>query len=100
MIAETSDAISDAMAEEAYRQLERRRLDAILHETDRLLWLLEGMNLDSLKTISEGVAMAVQAACIAASGHDHWSLRQHTQDALDDVLEAQEALLRRHCAGP
>ena len=96
MIDHTSDRIEKL--ETAVRRENRRRyaFHRMLQGTDRVLWRLEEMNRDGVKTISPRVRAEIRSLAASMPSHLREPLRDagHVQDILDSLFEVQERLFR------
>src|SRR5260370_40600794 len=84
--------------ETAVRRENRRRyaFSRMLEATDRVLWCLEEMNRDGVKTVSPKVRAEIRKFGATMPGHVREALRDtgQVQDMLDSLFEAQERLFR------
>src|SRR5438094_7570740 len=96
MIDHTSTRIEQQ--ETALRRQNRRRyaFQRMLEATDRVLWQLEEMNRDGVKTVPAPLRDQLRGVCGAMPGHIRAPLRDEgpVQDALDSLFEVQERLFR------
>jgi hypothetical protein len=96
MIDHTSTRIEQQ--ETALRRQNRRRyaFQRMLEATDRVLWQLEEMNRDGVKTVPAPVRTELREAVELMPEHVRESLKDsgHVQDALDSLFEIQERLFR------
>src|SRR2546421_6358793 len=96
MIDNTSSRIEQQVS--ALRRANRRRyaFQRMLQATDRVLWRLEEMNRDGVKTVPRRVRAELRAVAGAMPDHVREALRDsgHVQDTLDSVFEVQERLFR------
>jgi hypothetical protein len=96
MIDHTSDRIEKL--ESAVRRENRRRYAfyRMLQATDRVLWRLEEMNRDGVKTVSPTARAEIRKVGATMPGHVREALRDtgHVQDMLDSLFEVQERLFR------
>lgn len=96
MIDHTSDRIEKL--ETAVRRQNRRRYAfyRMLQATDRVLWRLEEMNRDGVKTVSPKVRAEVRKVGATMPSHVREALRDtgQVQDMLDSLFEVQERLFR------
>jgi hypothetical protein len=96
MIDHTSSRIEQQ--ESALRRQNRRRyaFQRMLEATDRLLWRLEEMNRDGIKTVPAPVRTELREAVELMPDHVREPLRDtgHVQDTLDSLFEVQERLFR------
>ena len=84
--------------ETALRRQNRRRyaFQRMLDATDRVLWQLEEMNRDGVKTVPGAVRTELKEAVELMPDHVRQPLRDsgHVQDTLDSLFEIQERLFR------
>jgi len=68
----------------------------MLHATDRVLWQLEEMNRDGVKTVPKPVRAQIRGVVEAMPSHVREPLRDSVgvQDMLDSLFEIQERLFR------
>ena len=96
MIDHTSSRIEQQEA--ALRRQNRRRyaFQRMLEATDRVLWRLEEMNRDGVKTVSGAVRAELREAVETMPRHIREPLRDGgpVQDTLDSLIEVQERLFR------
>jgi hypothetical protein len=96
MIDHTSSRIEQQ--ESALRRLNRRRyaFQRMLEATDRVLWQLEEMNRDGVKTVPAQVRAELRVVVEQMPGHIREPLREDgpVQDTLDSLFEVQERLFR------
>lgn len=96
MIDHTSSRIQQQQA--ALRRFNRRRyaFHRLLEATDRLLWRLEELNRDGVKTLPARVRVEVREAADAMPAHMREPLRDtgSVQDTLDSLFDVQERLFR------
>ncbi|HEY1419460.1 MAG TPA: hypothetical protein VGG90_01985 [Candidatus Dormibacteraeota bacterium] len=96
MIDRTSGRIEKQ--ESALRRQNRRRyaFQRMLEATDRVLWRLEEMNRDGVKTVPVGVRAEIRELAENMPSHVREALRDtgHVQDTLDSLFEVQERLFR------
>ena len=96
MIDHTSSRIEQQ--ESALRRHNRRRyaFQRMLEATDRVLWQLEEMNRDGVKTVPAPLRAQLRVVVGRMPGHIREPLREDgpVQDALDSVFEVQERLFR------
>jgi hypothetical protein len=96
MIDHTSTRIEQQ--ETALRRQNRRRyaFQHMLDATDRILWQLEEMNRDGVKTVPGPVRAELRDAAELMPHHVREPLRDcgAVQDTLDSVFEVQERLFR------
>jgi hypothetical protein len=96
MIDRTSSRIEQQ--ETALRRHNRRRyaFQRMLEATDRVLWRLEEMNRDGVKTVPGRVRAELREAVETMPHHVREPLRDggHVQDTLDSLFEVQERLFR------
>jgi hypothetical protein len=96
MIDHTSNRIEQHQL--ALRRENRRRYAFLrmLQATDRVLWRLEEMNRDGVKTVSKRVRAELRELVVSMPDHVGEPLRDsgHVQDTLDSVFEVQERLFR------
>lgn len=96
MIDRTSNHIEEAGR--AVRRSNRRRyaFHRMLQATDRVLWRLEEMNRDGVKSVPAPVRAELRTVAGAMPDHVREPLRDtgKVQDTLDSVFEVQERLLR------
>jgi len=96
MIDHTSTRIEQQVA--ALRRQNRRRyaFQRMLKATDRVLWHLEEMNRDGVKTVPAPVRTQLRELVGTMPNHIREPLRDSTQvqDMLDSVFEVQERLFR------
>src|SRR2546428_11072851 len=94
MIDHTSTRIEQQ--ETALRRQNRRRyaFQRMLDATDRVLWRLEEMNRDGVKTVPALVRAEIREAVETMPNHIREPLRDggHVQDTLDSLFEVQERL--------
>jgi hypothetical protein len=96
MIDHTSTRIEQQ--ETALKRQNRRRyaFHRMLEATDRVLWQLEEMNRDGVKTVPAPLRAELRDVVGAMPNHIKEPLRSegHVQDALDSLFEIQERLFR------
>lgn len=96
MIDRTSSRIQQQQA--ALRRHNRRRyaFQRLLETTDRLLWRLEEMNRDGVKTVPARVRAQLREAVDSMPAHVGRPLRDtgKVQDTLDSLFDVQERLFR------
>ena len=96
MIDQTSNRIEKQ--ETALRRQNRRRyaFQRMLEATDRVLWRLEEMNRDGVKTIPAPVQAEIREVAENMPRHVREVLREggRVQDTLDSLFEVQERLFR------
>ena len=96
MIDRTNSRIAKHQA--ALRRENRRRyaFQRMLDATDRLLWRLEEMNRDGVKTVPRPVRAKIRQVVGTMPDHVSESLRDtgQVQDTLDSLFEVQEQLFR------
>jgi hypothetical protein len=96
MIDNTSSSIEHQVS--ALRRTNRRRyaFQRMLQATDRLLWRLEEMNRDGVKTVPRRVRAELRAVAATMPNQIREPLRDtgHVQDTLDSLFEVQERLFR------
>ena len=96
MIDHTSSRIEQQ--ETALRRQNKRRyaFQRMLEATDRVLWQLEEMNRDGVKTVPGPLRAELRGVVGLMPGHIREPLRDEgpVQDALDSVFEVQERLFR------
>jgi hypothetical protein len=96
MIDHTSSRIEQQ--ESALRRQNRRRyaFQRMLQATDRVLWQLEEMNRDGVKTVPAPLREELRGVVELMPGHIREPLREEgpVQDALDSLFEVQERLFR------
>ena len=96
MIDNTSSRIEQQVS--ALRRTNRRRyaFQRMLQATDRLLWRLEEMNRDGVKTVPRRVRAELRGVVAAMPNQIREALRDtgHVQDTLDSLFEVQERLFR------
>ena len=96
MIDQTSNRIEQR--ELALRRENRRRyaFQRMLEATDRVLWRLEEMNRDGVKTVPKRVRLELREVVGSMPQNVREPLRDsgHVQDTLDSVFEVQERLFR------
>lgn len=96
MIDSTSNRIEQHLR--ALRRENRRRyaFQRMLEATDRVLWRLEEMNRDGIKTVPKRVRAEIREVAEAMPDQVAEPLREsgQVQDALDHVFEVQERLFR------
>jgi hypothetical protein len=82
----------------ALRRQNRRRyaFQRMLEATDRVLWQLEEMNRDGVKTVPAPLRAELRGVVGAMPGHIREPLRDEgpVQDTLDSLFEVQERLFR------
>jgi len=96
MIDQTSTHI-EKLENQLRRQNKRRyAFQRMLEATDRVLWRLEEMNRDGVKTIPERVRVELREAVGAMPVTIRQTLRDggHVQETLDSLFEVQEKLFR------
>ncbi|MDQ6772409.1 MAG: hypothetical protein M3024_05385 [Candidatus Dormibacteraeota bacterium] len=96
MIDETNVAIGH-LEEQIRRDNDRRyAFYRMLHTTDRVLWRLEEMNRDGVKTIPDLLRSTIREQLEELPTGCRESFRDsgHVQDTLDSVFEIQECLFR------
>src|SRR6266566_2296458 len=96
MIDRTSSRIEQQQS--ALRRENRRRyaFQRMLEATDRVLWRLEEMNRDGVKTVPKRVRAQIRAVAGTMPSHVREPLRDggQVQDTLDSLFEVQERLFR------
>jgi hypothetical protein len=96
MIDHTSTRIEQQ--ETALRRQNRRRyaFQRMLEATDRVLWQLEEMNRDGVKTVPAPLRAELHDVVQAMPGHIREPMRPdgHVQDTLDCLFEVQERLFK------
>ena len=96
MIDHTSTRIEQQ--ETALRRQNRRRyaFQRMLEATDRVLWRLEEMNRDGVKTVPAPVRAELREVVETMPNHIREPLRDcgHVQDTLDSLFDVQERLFR------
>jgi hypothetical protein len=96
MIDHTSTRIEQQ--ETALRRQNRRRyaFQRMLEATDRVLWQLEEMNRDGVKTVPAPLRAELRDVVDAMPGQIREPLREdgHVQDTLDSLFEVQERLFK------
>ena len=96
MIDHTSSRIEQQ--ETALRRQNRRRyaFQRMLEATDRVLWQLEEMNRDGVKTVPAPLRAKLRDVVHAMPGHIREPMREdgHVQDTLDCLFEVQERLFK------
>ena len=96
MIDNTSSRIEQQVS--ALRRTNRRRyaFQRMLQATDRLLWRLEEMNRDGVKTVPRRVRAELRGVVDTMPNQIREPLRDtgHVQDTLDSLFEVQERLFR------
>lgn len=96
MIDQTSSRIEKQ--ETALRRQNRRRyaFQRMLEATDRVLWRLEEMNRDGVKTVPAPVRAELREVVEGMPNHIREPLRDggQVQDTLDSLFEIQERLFR------
>jgi hypothetical protein len=96
MIDHTSSRIEQQ--ETALRRQNRRRyaFQRMLEATDRVLWQLEEMNRDGVKTVPAPLRAEIRVLVEAMPRHIREPLPEdgHIQDALDNLFEVQERLFK------
>ena len=84
--------------QEALRRENRRRyaFQRMLEATDRLLWRLEELNRDGVKTVPAALRVSLRKVVGTMPDHVSESLRDtgQVQDTLDSLFEVQEQLFR------
>jgi len=80
------------------RRENRRRyaFQRMLRATDRVLWRLEEMNRDGVRTVPKRVRVEIREVVRTMPDHVAEPLRDsgHVQDTLDSLFEVQERLFR------
>jgi hypothetical protein len=96
MIDQTSSRIE--RQESSLRRQNRRRyaFQRMLEATDRVLWRLEEMNRDGVKTVPGRVRAEIREVAGNMPSHVREPLRDggHVQDTLDSLFEVQERLFK------
>jgi len=96
MIDQTSSRIEQQ--ETSLRRQMRRRyaFQRMLEATDRVLWRLEEMNRDGVKTVPAPLRAELRGVAETMPNHVREPLRDagQVQDALDSLFEVQERLFR------
>src|SRR5690349_21376563 len=96
MIDHTSNRIEEQR--KALRRANRRRyrFQRMLQATDRVLWRLEEMNRDGVKTVPKPVRAELREVVATMPNQIGEPLRDcaQVQDTLDSVFEVQERLFR------
>jgi len=96
MIDETNLAIEE-LEEEIRRENERRyAFYRMLSATDRVLWRLEELNRDGVKTIPDDMRLRMRQSLTELPSACLEALRdsEHVQEVLDSIFEVQERLFR------
>ncbi len=96
MIDQTNVTI-DEMKEEIRRENDRRyAFYRMLHATDRVLWRLEEMNRDGVKTIAAPVRVEIRESLtpLPPGCRDRFRDSEAVQDVLDSVFDVQECLFK------
>ena len=87
----------EELEEQIARDNERRyAFYRMLHATDQVLWRLEEMNRDGVKTIPAPVRNQIKATIEDLPGDviEPFQDSERVQDTLDSVFEVQESLFR------
>ncbi len=96
MIDHTSTRIEQQ--ESSLRRQNRRRyaFQRMLEATDRVLWQLEEMNRDGVKTVPAPLRTELREVVGTMPSHVREPLRDtgHVQDTLDSLFDVQERLFR------
>jgi hypothetical protein len=96
MIDNTSSRIEQQVS--ALRRANRRRyaFQRMLQATDRVLWRLEEMNRDGVRTVSRRVRAELRGMAATMPNQIREPLRDtgQVQDTLDSLFEVQERLFR------
>ncbi len=96
MIDRTSSRIEQQQT--ALKRHNRRRyaFHRMLQATDRVLWRLEEMNRDGVKTVPPRLRAQIREVAGSMPDHVRAPLRDtvHVQDTLDSLFEVQERLFR------
>lgn len=96
MIDRTNTNIEE-LTDEIRRDNERRyTFQRMLRATDRVLWRLEEMNRDGVKTLSRADRADIRTSLDELPGQcrDVFKDTERVQDALDSVFEMQERLFK------
>jgi hypothetical protein len=96
MIDQTSTHIEKLETQLRRRNKRRYAFQRMLEATDRVLWRLEEMNRDGVKTIPERVRVELREAFDEMPDSIRDTLRDsgHVQETLDSLFEVQEKLFR------
>lgn len=96
MIDHTSSRIEEQQLAIRRENLRRYAFQRMLEATDRLLWRLEEMNRDGVKTVPRAVRAEIRDVVGGMPAHVGQPLRDAglVQDTLDSLFEVQERLFR------
>ena len=96
MIDQTSSRIEEHQSAVRRENLRRYAFQRMLEASDRVLWRLEEMNRDGVKTVPKHVRAEIRQAVGAMPNHVREPLRDsgQVQDTLDSLFEVQERLFR------
>lgn len=98
MISRTNASIDETREQARLRAEHRKKFYRMLRSTDRVLWLLEELNLDGVGDIPDPARPRIEEELAALPDRARRRFRgSAVQDALDSIFEVQEELFRwRH----
>ena len=96
MIDHTSSRIEQHQTELRRENRRRYAFQRMLAASDRLLWRVEELNRDSVKTVPKRVQAQIRSAVGTMPAHVREAMRDtgQVQDTLDSLFEVQERLFR------
>lgn len=96
MIDQTSSRIEEHQSAVRRENLRRYAFQRMLEASDRVLWRLEEMNRDGIKTVPEQLRAEIREAVGAMPNHVREPLHDsgQVQDTLDSLFEVQERLFK------
>ena len=96
MIDHTSSRINEQDLALRRKRLRRYAFSRMLEATDRVLWRLEEMNRDDVKTVPRRERAEIRAVVAGMPSHVSDAFRDTglVQDTLDSLFEVQERLFR------
>ena len=96
MIDKTNSKILRQMAALGRENRRRYAFQRMLEATDRMLWRLEEMNRDGVKSVPKRVRTEMRDVAATLPGHVREAFREsgQVQDTLDSLFEVQERLFR------
>ncbi len=96
MIDHTNSRIGEHLAAFQRENLRRYAFHRMLEASDRVLWRLEEMNRDGVKTVPQNIRVEIREAVGGMPSHVREPLRDtgQVQDTLDSLFEVQERLFK------
>lgn len=96
MIDHTNSRIEEQQVALRRENLRRYAFQRMLEASDRLLWRLEEMNRDGIKTVPKQARAEIREVVAGMPSHVREPLRDtgQVQDTLDSLFEVQERLFR------